>query len=321
MHHFLKGLSSGSLEISDEEFTALVAAKKTLRNILGIEELFQILVGAYIDYEKTCLEIALMGQVNSPSGFEKSDLFSDRVRVNLRLMSLLLCGAAFTEQSKGLLGDISEELETKFSDKISNIYDNNFEYRIAYNLRNSVTHNSAQISDLWYNRRNQWETHHDWKSPSRGRQTIEPRIKIQRLTENKKTNAKVRDELKKIQETHTDLSVNFILRGYLACLSTALWDLREWTVDHLGYSLLTLKNARIKFSKHHPNESSCFLIPYSDAPHRDWLLIDPDKYEALNRYRKQWSSLTSIQRLFVSNELTRNKGVYPYKGGEVFLPD
>lgn len=160
------------IEISEEEFNALLVSTKTLSNILAIEEKYQIVLENYFEFEKTLFEEMLQNKIFN---IDYAELHQTQMKLNQRIMNLFTSIISYRDSIDQHLHLIDKSFSVKKHK--SHEYDSNIEYEIMEALRNYVQHNGLPTHYLEINQR--WR---DYDSVSLNEMTLGLFITKSRLT-------------------------------------------------------------------------------------------------------------------------------------------
>lgn len=133
------------LEISQEDFLALKRAKPILNSGFSFEENYDLLVGNYLEFEKSALSLTAVSMVRQFN--EYHEMFELRAELNRRAVNFLSSARLYVDQllqRVGQCGGNKEEVKGRLSAE----YDAFFEYRFMEALRNHVQHSGSAVHSL-----------------------------------------------------------------------------------------------------------------------------------------------------------------------------
>ena len=155
--YYLSKQGSEGIEISAARFKSLKKAKLLLTAALEMEQVYAVLIEAYVDFEKEMLDIGLEAMVYQRWDYDHYS--NHRITLNLRLLSLLTAASLYKNFYSG--DDSNPSAEKKMSQNLRNAstqacdlfyseYSNDPWYRFIYELRNHAQHNALPIDIITY---------------------------------------------------------------------------------------------------------------------------------------------------------------------------
>jgi hypothetical protein len=138
--------------ISDAEFQRIKAARNTLANGLAIEQIYDLLVGNYLEFEKELLSRAADAMVKLET--EYKDVYEVQLAFNRRLANFLGSAKMYIDQlPQELLSDNAfPGISTSAVKEVfSSQYDASAEYRFMEALRNHVQHQGLPVHWVQFN--------------------------------------------------------------------------------------------------------------------------------------------------------------------------
>src|SRR5688572_21270967 len=84
------------IEINESEYLGLQQARKILHSAFQIEEVYDVLITTYLEFESKILTEAAALMVDRDYG-GYYDFFKVRVQLNIRLMNLLTCARLYLD--------------------------------------------------------------------------------------------------------------------------------------------------------------------------------------------------------------------------------
>ncbi|AXX96981.1 hypothetical protein [Profundibacter amoris] len=317
-------IGGANVEITLGEFNDLRQSRDIIRALRDIEDLFALVVTAFTELEKFLLSSSVV-YLTDPF-VEENDMerFFDRFRdtLNLHLLSLFTAARAYEEQTCQRIKEIYKaNSEFKYNPKpdFSFSFDNSFEYRVMYGLRNHCLHAQLPIDGFTFGRSGQWQDGTPtWNKPSRSRITINPYFSAREIIESR-INKKVRDEVEKLDLGKLDMK--YLLRNYIAQLSIIHGKIRSKTENVLGEALKKLFAAQEKLSSEENNEEIRNLSLWKQVNGKliDRIYIEPSRLDRVVTLRKRWTSLNYINRAYISSETILIKDTYPNDGADVYI--
>ena len=291
---FIGGIN---VEITLDEFNDLKQSRKIIRALRDVEDLFALVVTAFTELEKFILSSSVV-YLTDPF-VERNDMqrFFDRFRdtLNLHLLTILNAARAYEEQTIQrikAIGKDSSEFDYNPKLAFSFSFDDSFEYRVMYALRNHSLHAQLPIDGLSFGKTSQSQDGVlGSDTPSRDRTTINPYFLAHDIIKSKKIKAGTREEVKKLGLGKLDMK--FLVRSYIAQLSIIHCKVRSETETVLDEALKKLLAAREKLKAEKKNSDIQHLSIWKQVNGEfiDRLYIEPSRLDRVATLRKQWTSL------------------------------
>lgn len=133
------------LKINKKEFEALVDSRRILNAGFAIEENFDLLIGNYLELEKTALSLAVTEMIRHRASYQ--DFFEIRAELNRRAVNLLTTARMYVDQICRRVADCGHD-KKQIRITLSDRYDANFEYRLMEALRNHVQHYGSAVHSV-----------------------------------------------------------------------------------------------------------------------------------------------------------------------------
>jgi hypothetical protein len=140
-----------SIELTHEEYSHILQAKRNLWIFLGIEEKLDLLLQNYAEYERTLLDLALHQMICRD--LDWSSFRADIQLVNRRLTNLLSAARLYVDQIKHDLGAIygqDSAMVSRIKEELSKQYDASLGYRAMETIRNHIQHRSLVVHRMSY---------------------------------------------------------------------------------------------------------------------------------------------------------------------------
>ena len=210
------------LDISQEEYTEAVEAKRCLVEALEVEEKFDLLLTNYEEFEHELLVIALDAALRFDNDWSAS--VGTRQTVSRRLVNTLTACRLYLDQVGHNLSSIygsSSRAHEQMKSKCSAEYDGRLGYRVMEALRNYVQHRGMPVHGLsltgtWIDETPQVRKHLQ--------QSVVPELSTERLAEDSRMKPSVLAELQSIGSEH---DIKPLLRDYIAGLGSIHTSLRK----------------------------------------------------------------------------------------------
>lgn len=130
------------LDVSADRYQALKDARSTLAAAFELEENFDLLVGNYLEFEQSALNIA--AEALARRRHDYTDLFEIRADVNRRAVNFLSTARLFLDQLPQKVGRCRCEYSS-IKQQLAESYDASFEYRFMEAVRNHVQHSGTAV--------------------------------------------------------------------------------------------------------------------------------------------------------------------------------
>lgn len=239
-----------SVELTKAEYDGLLAALHRAFEHLAIEELFNVLMGNYEEFERELLSIALrfatfMGRIDDQVG--SVDALHD---VGRRLANLLTTTHAYCDQLphavSTLFGRDSSELQ-QVRDYFRAEHSSQFSYRVCTELRKFMQHRGTAVHQLnremaWVDRPNGRRVRAYW---------VTPQVSVNRLREDTKFKPSVLADLETsaLETAYGELlhDLRPFLRDYVSALGRVHLKTRTLLSDSVARSEGTILTAIERF--------------------------------------------------------------------------
>lgn len=143
---------------------------------------------------------------------------------------------------------------------------------------------------------------------------------IEQLRNDTKINSKLGSDLDQINETN--ISLRFVVRGYVQGLAKAQEKIRFDTAETLQKSSQTIMSSHTNYAKVAGFELTRFFAQEAknDCQPTEYS-VDIENLLRLEEARRFGRILTSAQRIFVSNELVSDVDTFPQSDKNVWISD
>lgn len=209
------------MNITRSEYIALKKAEDILSAGLDIEQLYEVLISNYEDFEKEILSVATEFMLYVPNEFRQY-----HARLNKRIINLLTTSRLYKDQVKKRVRVILRNSPEKV-DKIEALFtekqNKHLEYRFMEQLRNHVQHFGLPVDSVTLS---SWVEHMhqvDMEFP----RTIEFGAEKKKLREDPEFKKSV------IEEIEDTVDLKQMTRKYVECLSEIQASIRTMIVEKL----------------------------------------------------------------------------------------
>lgn len=137
------------LQISNEQYEAIVDARAILTSAFAIEESYDLLIGNFMEVEQELLPATTINAVRDLNGYH--DFFELRSTINRRVVNLLTATRLYLDQTPQRLSDCATTPDVarfEFKQRTHYHYDATFGYRFLETLRNHVQHCGLAVHRL-----------------------------------------------------------------------------------------------------------------------------------------------------------------------------
>jgi len=302
MRYVLMLLLSGhhpKLELMDVEYYQIRDAQAGVRYLLQVEELFNLVLGNYVDFEKTLLDVALECSVYQNSDYKTFHGY--RYEVERRILNLLSAGRSYLDQAPQRIEDFmgSESAALKaFRDETHTQYDSSLGYRVMECLRNYVQHRGLPVGKLsvpcWV----------DQNAPEhRLRTTITPYLMVSRLEEDGGFKKIVLDELRAMP--NDDLDLKPFIRDYVAALGKVHLALRDTLASTQAEHIRLLNETVERYRQSGAEHTSPLAIAYIDKNGiaKEHFPIFLEAVNQLEWLQQRSRHLEHLRKISVSSEI------------------
>jgi hypothetical protein len=149
MRYLLRKSVIGSvpeIDITEAQYLEFQHAWKVLKDSLGIEETYEMLLSNYADLEREMHDATLSHMIHSGPGY--SDFFQIKLSLNMRLVNVLTAARLYIDQLPHYVRNClphDESINNSIKMLFSKEYDGCFEYRFMEALRNYVQHRGTPV--------------------------------------------------------------------------------------------------------------------------------------------------------------------------------
>jgi len=315
-------LNGASVEIDEARFDALLKNSEIIRVIWDVEEAFSLLAKAFIEFEEYLL-VAGLGYYYKRDMQRDVDNFFDDVRqtINLKLISFLTASRAYEDHLHRRMSCLSKLSSKKIDLKgnFNSVFDKSLEYRVMYALRNHALHRQLPLGTVALSGSNLSETGSMLDDPpSRMRTTVDPKISVAEFCASDKIRLATRDEVEGLGYKHLDLK--YFVRGFLSCLANCHDEFRTVTQNILEGALGQLRNAQDDLADKKGEGPKLVSIFKRDAGQIiENHYVDFERKSRLLDLRKYWTGLKSVQKGYISSEITSSKDTYPQADDKIWI--
>ncbi|TNE90603.1 hypothetical protein [Thioclava sp. L04-15] len=305
-----------------KKYLKLKNAATAIDLIQEVENNFDLFASAFIELEEYQMSAAIRYYYSTDRSEDLDRLFEDiRPKLNLKLVGLLTASRSYDEQihqRADALIKTSNDLEVDLRKEFSKAYEESFEYRVMYHLRNYAQHHRPPLGRLSFSHSNQWESCPRSQSPARSRISINPKLNTDDLLSSKKINKKVRGEIELLKVKHLDLK--FFTRGFVQEIYKIHQTFRKSTEDELLKFLNVIKDSN--------EDLAAFIGKACDYPvlekkekngNKEKTFLDYSHQARILDKRKLWARLAWVQRGFISSEISFSVDTFPKSDEDIWI--
>ena len=247
------------LELTEEDFYQIRSVREYLSEALVLEELFDIVLENYVEFEQELLTLTLKDSLFFSGNW--SERIGNLHRMNRRLMNLLSTCRLYLDKTQSTLKSMFDEsAKQAFKDNtISPEYDSRLGYRVMEALRNYVQHYSLPAHNISYN--SGWNEHNGQELLTT-KTTIS--LRIERLEEDKKFKRDVLEELKQHFDSQVDIKP--LVRDYITGITKIHISLRQELTSQIQKWEKTYLDPREKYhAEANENPKMVFVVALNSA--------------------------------------------------------
>jgi hypothetical protein len=289
------------LEIAADEYSALLAAKDFVLEVLSFEEKFDLVVSNHIELEKTLNDVAAEHMVRQE--YDYDSMHDVRVLINQRVQNLLSAARLYLDHGAhhcGNLEAVVPNLATEFDVLRTAQYDKCDSYRIAEALRNHSQHRGFPIDT--YTSQNGWVD----RSPE-GRDVMLHRIDMHLDVDELRRGGRVKEAvLQDIESRGKRPDARPILREYVDRLSRLHEATRLKLKGPLAGREALIEGAMQRFKAAFPGERSIIGLAAVQRDPHGWRIAQTglfqDMIDRRRRFLRRNPSLINLARRHVSSE-------------------
>lgn len=289
------------IELTQEEYVAIKAARAKLIASQSITEKFELLLQNFIELEKELLSISADLIISFKIDYTQS--FEDKLKLNRRVVNLLTSTKLYIDQTMKHIRPFfnDKKIESEVKSFFREEYDGSFHYRFMEALRNYVQHDGLAIHVL--------STPFRWLGEKPDNQ-LELRTDIfvskEILKEDEGFKRRVLDEM------DDKVDINISAREYIGCLSRVHVKLQSLIEDKTSESRVLLENYIGKYKTINNNQAAGLCVIARDSydsnngiSDKFSLMLDWDDIRIkLNNKHK---ALGKIEKMFVSGSLVKTR--------------
>lgn len=282
------------IEITADEYAEFEKARNVLSNAFAIEEIYEIMIANYLDFEKQILIMTTDYMVRGDHDY--SDSFEVRLGLNIRLVNLLTAVKLYVDQlNQNVRECVTNNDKTKETVKkfFSDEYDNNKQYRFMEQLRDYVQHRGLPVHLTQYgSRRTSLEDDFFLEYH------MELASQLSYLQEDGKFKPKILAEL----DEKIDLKI--ATRSYVESISNVHESARNMISESVASARELIENARRRYAVVHSESlvglSAC---KWSDGKLVSTISLLLDWDDVRVRLQKQNTKLTNLKKRYVTGKI------------------
>lgn len=305
---FLGGVS---FEISEDDYEEVKRFREVVVTAFSIEETFSLAAHSYIDFEKTLMSASLEWGLEDNDYAPHNDFFDHwREVINLKTLSILTAGNAYTEQMEKLAkrGDIRGFDWQSYDPQRCSVFDSDLCYRVMCAVRNFSVHQKPPITGISGGIKNESASGKLVEGdPWRQRLTCNPVIRTAPLLASKKIRQETRLEIAQLDAEGIDLKI--FMRGYVESLFALHSIVRDLTESHLEEALKSILVWNDRLSEVKNEQCKHAYVGEKNAGTNTALYIDATRLTRIQEKRQMWGKLKGLKRRYISSEITQRNGI------------
>ncbi len=290
-------LGGASCDVSEDDFEKVKELREVVVAAINIEEAFSLAARSYIDLEKVLMSASLEWSLENDDYASHNDFFDHwREVINLKLLSLLTAGGAYTEKMERLAksGNIPGFDWESYDPHRRNVFDSDLCYRVMCALRNYSIHDKLPISGFPVAFKNEAASGTLAEGePWRRRLTCSPHIQTQPLLASEKIRKATRDEIEKLGAEGVDLKM--FVRGYVESLFALHRVVRDLTETPLSEAMEALAELEGRVSEVKGAQCKLVHIGEKGAGIKSALYIDTARLSRILGKRQDWRKLGGLR--------------------------
>jgi hypothetical protein len=214
--------AEAALPIDEQTFRSIREAKDSLFRLFQIEEDYDILVGNYLDLEKTLLSLTAESVVRLPRDRTIAD--ADRRRINRMFANLLTSARAFVDHTRINVSQLNGRSASRGLNLLPSEWDDDrpLAYRVLYSLRNHAQHFCSPIYGVSYQRR---LARSENSKEDKLLTSVAPYLSVDELKSDPKLDKKLLEELE--LALGKEVLIAPLVREYVSSLSSVLVEVRR----------------------------------------------------------------------------------------------
>ncbi|MEP4039260.1 hypothetical protein [Pseudophaeobacter sp.] len=307
-----EGSSRGaSCDISGDDYEKTKRLRKVIVAAFSIEEAFSLAARSYIDLEKALMSAGLEWSLENNDLLSHTDFFDHwREVINLKLLSLLTAGGAYTEKMERLAKSVSiPGFDWDTYDPLrKGVFDADLYYRVMCALRNFSIHEQLPISGFPVTFKNESDSGRlGDNEPWRKRLTCCPHIRTQPLIASGKIRPGTRNEIEELKAEGIDLKI--FTRGYVESLFKLHRSVRELTETPVVEALNSFSELEKRLSEVKGGQCKTAYVGRKGEGLKSALYIDTARLSRIQGKRQDWRKLEGLRRRYISSEIIRREGI------------
>lgn len=314
-------IGGSETSITEEKFAEIECAHFEMMSLWNIETNFDVLAKSFVELEKYLLNTSANYEFSFDHNQDANVFFGEAVNMmNVRMLTFLTASRVFNDSAHKNIKRIFKGNDSLYRSTFSKSYDEYFEYRIMDQLRNYAIHHDLPIDNLSLS--GSWERGDNLVAPhttSRRRATIDPRFICEKILEWGKLKANVRREIEGLSAQHLD--AKFLTRVFMSTLADCLKEIRENTVDIFNSNMEKFQTCKklLDAESIEGNSSHIRAFYREEGNVVKSIHIDPENFKRLKSRRKTWQRMTNMKYAYISSEVIREKGTYPFDPEDLLI--
>lgn len=281
------------VDLAAESYEEIRLAQSNLNLTLGLEELYDILLENFSEFEEVLLRLAIREVIFREEHW--SPMVSRLHMVNRRLANLLSSCRLYIDHAKHGISQIygsDSDAFVALNKSFSCEYDAHLEYRVMESLRNVAQHRSLPVHELRHIAGREEE------DPARLRSSVTPVLNVERLADEGDFKETV---LKELRSGPKRLDLRPLVRQYIESLGRVQEELRAQMREDVRQWSRTLADAVALFAQSYGMQKSVGIaIEAEDGTFAESFHLVPEVDE--RRAALELKNRCVVSHWFVSNE-------------------
>lgn len=297
--HLPTASDSPELEIEEENYRALMEAKKVLFNCLSIEKKYEILLSNYLEFEQEILRVTTSQMIRQfPSSNYDAYRMIDldvRLMIDLRLVNLLTSARLYLDHLSGHMREcLPHKSDTKsvINSLRSAEFESKVEYKFMEELRNHVQHRGLAV--------------HVVRLPKRWRDFGEERLlefSLGILSQKSELESDEGFKKQVLDEIPDEVDLKLFTRSYIESFSNIHLEIRKQIADSVAQSRRKIEEAFCRYQKEYNREVKLLEVLNVDGGQivkSESLLLERDNIR--RKLEERNGSLLNLHKRFVTNK-------------------
>ena len=285
------------IRITEDKYQGLLDAKTTLISIKTIEEIYEILISNYLEFEQETLKLTVSNMISYNDVYEVG--FDTRILLSRRLINILTAAKLYLDSLATHASQCSRLDETKDYVKQlkSKEYDKNRSYRFMETYRNYVQHKGLPIDLV--------QQYSGWKE-TEYEVGMEYKINFSIRKENLLNAREIKKEV--LIEMEEQIDLKLCIRSYLESISCIHDEIRKMLEEDVNISREELTTAIESFNSNFRTKTDSFdiiSIDNGEVLSSTAILLNWDEFRIKLQHKNR--KLTKLSKRYATGQSTPPK--------------